>query len=270
MSTEVLAGQTAFVTGGYGAIASASATLLARDGAAVLLMGRRKDALERARAAILAEVSDARVELFVGDAVQDSDVGAAIKAAYAIADRLDIVVATVGGVDFRPFEAMEAQHLRDNFDYNVTSAFHAMHHAVPLMKDGGSIVCISSTEAARPTFPFASYHVSKSALEALVRAAAEELGAKSIRVNAVRPGLTRSGATEDAMLIPEVIEIYQREVVLPRFGEPVDIANAVRYLAGPEASWVTGQSFAVDGGIGLHRHPFLAETPLLAAAMSQG
>src|SRR4051812_34497074 len=106
---DTLAGQTALVTGGSGAIATASATLLARDGAALLLMGRRKDALERSRESIVAEVPGARVELFPGDAMKEEDVASAVKAAHGIAGRLDILVPTVGGGGFKPFDALETE-----------------------------------------------------------------------------------------------------------------------------------------------------------------
>lgn len=256
--SKPLEGQTALVTGGSGAIAAASATLLAKDGAALLLTGRRQDALERSRDRILAEVPGARVELLSGDATNEADVQAAVKAAYDIAGRLDIVVATVGGGGFKPFLTLEAHDLRADFDLNVTSSFLAIRYGAPLMQPGGSIVCISSTAAKLPFAYLASYHIAKGALEALVRGAAEELGEKGIRVNAVRPGLTRSESTGPMYQTPGLLEAFEPEFPLRRFGEPIDIAHAVRYLAGPESSWVTGQSFAVDGGNELRRNPNLA------------
>lgn len=253
-----LDGQTALVTGGSGAIACAAATLLAKDGAAVLITGRRVDALERARDRILADAPEARIELRPGDATNETDVRAAIEAAHAIADRLDIVVATVGGGGFKPFLALEAQDLRQDFELNVTSSFLAIRHSAPLMRPGGSIVCISSTAAKLPFAYLAGYHIAKGALEALVRSAAEELGEKGIRVNAVRPGLTRSESTGPMYQTPGLLDAFAPEFPLRRFGEAIDIAHAVRYLAGPESAWVTGQSFAVDGGNELRRNPNLA------------
>jgi NAD(P)-dependent dehydrogenase (short-subunit alcohol dehydrogenase family) len=113
------------------------------------------------------------------------------------------------------------------------------------MRSGASIVCISST-AAKITFRhLAAYHVAKAGLEGLVRAAAEELGANGTRVNAVRPGLTCSNATGAMFDALGMTELFLRVFPLARLGEPQVIAHAVRYLAGPESSWVTGQSFAV-------------------------
>ncbi len=82
-----------------------------------------------------------------------------------------------------------------------------------------------------------------------------------IRVNAVRPGLSRSNATGDMFADQGVIDRFLKEIPLARTGEPHDIAAAVRYLAGPESSWVTGQSFAVDGGQELRKNPDLASGP---------
>jgi NAD(P)-dependent dehydrogenase (short-subunit alcohol dehydrogenase family) len=114
---------------------------------------------------------------------------------------------------------------------------------------GGSIVCISS-DAAKLAWPFlASYCAAKAGLEALVRVAADELGHLGIRVNAVRPGLTRTARTEAGLLFrDEVLPKFLEQKVLHRTGVPDDIAAGIRYLAGPESSWVTGQSFAIDGG----------------------
>lgn len=256
--SAALAGKTAFLTGGAGAIALASAKLLARDGAIVVLMGRKPEAMEQARAEILADHPDARVELHLGDARAENDVKAALTFAHGIAGRLDIVVATVGGGGFKPFLEIEAAEVTDVLDLNITSAFLTMRHGAPLMDEGGSIVCISSNAAKRPFGGLAIYHAAKAGLEALVEGAAEELGAQGIRVNAVRPGLTRSGATGPMFESDAVRALFLKEYPLGRLGEAEDIAQAVRYLAGPEASWVTGQSFAVDGGNELRKNPDLS------------
>lgn len=256
--TGALAGKTALVTGGTGAIALASARLLVRDGAAVVLMGRRKDALEAGQAALRAEFPGARVELSIGDACSEAEVCAAIDAAHAIADRLDIIVATVGGGGFKPFLQVGAGELRDALDLNILSAFLAIRHGAPRMASGGAIVCISSNAATRPFRYLSTYHVAKAGLEALVAAAAEELGQTGVRVNAVRPGLTRSGGTGPMFDSEAVRDMFLAEYPLGRLGEAEDIAEAVRYLAGPEASWVTGQSLAVDGGNELRKNPDLS------------
>jgi NAD(P)-dependent dehydrogenase (short-subunit alcohol dehydrogenase family) len=263
-----LAGKTAIVTGGNGGIGAASAKILLEAGAAVLIMARRLDALEQTRAALLDAVPEGKVAIFAGDGMVQADVEAALAAAYAIQGRLDIVVATVGGGNgFRPLLMLDADTFRAQFDRNIVSAFLAIRYGAPLMERGGSIVCISSNAATMPFNGLAAYHTVKGALENLVRAAAEELGAAGIRVNAVRPGLTRNGRVSYLFDEPSIFNRFLAEFPLGRSGAPADIAGAVRYLAGPESSWVTGQSFAVDGGQELRRNPDLSE--MMAASIGR-
>jgi NAD(P)-dependent dehydrogenase (short-subunit alcohol dehydrogenase family) len=259
MTAKPLAGMTAIVTGASGGIGSASAELLLRDGATLMILARRKEALEETKAELLAAAPDGRVEMFVGDGMVEEDIKAAFDRAYAIQNRLDIVVATVGGGNgFKPMLMLDAQTFRDQFDRNVVSAFLAIRYGAPLMQPGGSIVCISSTAAKLPFNGLAAYHTAKGGLENLVRAAAEELGDAGIRVNAVRPGLTRSKRVSYLFTDEEIFGRFLNEFPIRRAGEPVDIGQAVRYLAGPESAWVTGQSFAVDGGQELRKNPDLA------------
>jgi NAD(P)-dependent dehydrogenase (short-subunit alcohol dehydrogenase family) len=256
---NALAGKAAIVTGGAGGIGSASARLLVRDGAAVLLMGRRLEPLEKTRDALVAEFPDAVVDVCAGDGCEEADVRAALDKAFKMLGRLDIIVATVGGGGFRPLLMLDAETFKKELTVNIISAFLAVRYGVPMMEGGGSVVCISSTAATLPFAYLPAYHTSKSGLEGFVRAAAEELGAAGVRVNAVRPGLTRSDATGPMFATPDILDRFIAEFPLGRAGEPEDIAQAVRYLAGPESSWVTGQSFAVDGGNEIRKNPDLSD-----------
>ncbi len=255
---NALAGTSAFVTGGAGGIGSASARLLVRDGAAVLLMGRRKEPLEKTRDALLNEFPDALIDIHAGDGCEEKDVRAGLDKTFALQGRLDIIVSTVGGGGFRPLLMLDADTFRAELNVNIISAFLTVRYGVPMM-EGGSIVCISSTAATLPFAYLPAYHTSKGGLENFVRAAAEELGSAGVRVNAVRPGLTRSDATGPMFASPEILDRFIAEFPLGRAGEPEDIAQAVRYLAGPESSWVTGQSFAVDGGNEIRKNPDLSD-----------
>ena len=250
---------TAIVTGANGGIGTASSELLLRDGATVMILARRRKELEETKAELLAAVPDGQVEIFVGDGMVEKDIETAFAQAYAINNRLDIVVATVGGGNgFKPMLMLDAETFRAQFDRNVVSAFLAIRYGAPLMQPGGSIVCISSTAAKLPFNGLAAYHTAKGGLENLIRAAAEELGAAGIRVNAVRPGLTRSKRVGYLFTDDTIFNKFLDEFPLRRAGMPADIGYAVRYLAGPEAAWVTGQSFAVDGGQELRRNPDLS------------
>ena len=258
-NTQALAGKTAFITGGGGAIGSESALHLVRDGAAVLLMGRRAEVLERARHKILKEVPGGRVQIFAGDAGKLADIRAAIDAALAIQGSLDIVVTTVGGGVFRPFLMLDLESFNEQFTYNFTTAFLAIRYAIPKMGRGGSVIAISSNAAGNVTPWMSAYMASKGALEQMIRGIAEELGGAGIRANVVRPGLVRTELGEHPSEDDRVYRAVITETPLGRTGVPEDIAGAVRYLAGPESSWMTGQIFAVDGGAELRKNPLLMD-----------
>lgn len=257
MAEQVFEGKTVFVTGGSGGIGGACAEALVREGAAALLMGRRLEALEETRAGILERNPGAEIALFAGDGCSEPDVKAALAEAYALRDRLDVVIPTVGGGAIRPLLMHDAETFRTDVELNVMSAFLAVRYAAPLMvkNGGGSIVCISS-DAAKLPFPWLpAYVTAKHGLEGFVRAAAEELGRFKIRVNAVRPGMTRTNATAALFADDEIYRRFASEKPLGRLGEPEDVSAGVRYLAGPESSWVTGQSFAIEGGNELRKAP---------------
>jgi NAD(P)-dependent dehydrogenase (short-subunit alcohol dehydrogenase family) len=254
-----LAGATALITGGAGSIGSSAALHMLCDGAAVLLMGRRRDALEQTRDYCLDQVPDGQVEVLSGNARDSADVRSAVSSAYAISGRLDIIVTTVGGGEFRPLLMHDAESFAEEFDLNVISAFLAIRHGVPLMGRGGAIVCVSSNASHNVTPWMSAYAVAKGALENLVRAAADEFGHLGIRVNAVRPGLTRTAEGHSKSADDRVVDAVLAEVPLNRIGRPDDIGAAIRYLAGPESSWVTGQSLAIDGGAELRKNPNIME-----------
>jgi len=259
MASGAFEGKTLFVTGGSGAIGGACAEAIVRDGAAALLMGRGLDALEETRRGILERVPGARVELFAGDAMDEDQVKAGLAAARDLQGSLDVVIPTVGGGEIRPLLMHDKASFQATLDLNMMSAFLAVRHAAPIMaaNGGGAIVCISS-DAAKLVFPWLpAYTTGKSALEGFVRAAAEELSPFKIRVNAVRPGMTRSAGTAALFADEEIYRRFAAEKPLGRLGEPEDVAAGVRYLAGPESSWVTGQSLAIEGGNELRKAPDL-------------
>jgi NAD(P)-dependent dehydrogenase (short-subunit alcohol dehydrogenase family) len=250
MGNDVFKGQTAVVTGASSGIGLESARILAHDGAAVLLMGRREDMLAKARESILSTEPGARIETYSGDASDEAAVKAALQKAYAINGRLDILVPAVGGDDnYYPFLMETKDHFNYVLNRNLISAFLIMRYGAPLMHPhGGSIVCISTTTVTQQSTGLAAYVASKAGLERLIKLVALELGGAKIRVNSVRPGLTRSEATEFMFAVPGTEEDFAAITPLGRVGEPEDLARAVRFFAGPESAWITGQNIACDGG----------------------
>jgi NAD(P)-dependent dehydrogenase (short-subunit alcohol dehydrogenase family) len=244
MDGVALKGKSALVTGASASIGLASARALAQDGAAVVMVSRSKSGLSQAQSALQAELPHARIEGFVGDATHEEELKAALAFAHGLSGRLDIVVSTVGGALMKPLLMREAEDVRAELEVNFMSTFLAIRHGVPLMAEGGSIVCISSVAVTQPMWGQSIYSAAKAGLERLVRAAAFELGGAGIRVNAVRPGLT---VTPGAPEMPHAAAAVA-ETPLGRGGLPDDVAKVVRFLAGPESGWVTGQTFSVDGG----------------------
>jgi NAD(P)-dependent dehydrogenase (short-subunit alcohol dehydrogenase family) len=262
MTGDGLAGVGALVTGGGGGLGSAAARWLARDGAAVTIMGRTEATLVRARDEIAQQLGPSHgVNIFVGDALERHDVEAGLACAADHAGGLGIAVATVGGGVIGPLLARDEVELLDEIRRNVVGTFLVIKHSVPHLVEngGGAIVCVSS-DAATMSWPFmVGYATAKAAVDAMVRTAADELGHLKVRVNAVRPGLTRTNSPNSKALFSnrELIEEFVREKPLGRTGEPDDIAAGIRFLAGPESAWVTGQSLAIEGGNELRKAPSL-------------
>ena len=246
--TRALEGKTALVTGASQSIGLASARLLARDGATVVIMGRGEGGLARARDRLREDVPGSRIEMVVGDACDEAALKAALTYAHGLSDRLDILVPTVGGGVMQPIMMRDLASVRQEFEVNYVSVFLMIRHGVPLLARGGTIVCISTVAVNQTYFGLGLYGASKAAMERMVRAAAFELGGAGIRVNAVRPGMTVPSEVLADPAQAAGYRVYADQTPLGRVGVPEDIASAVRYLAGPESGWVTGQSFSVDGG----------------------
>jgi NAD(P)-dependent dehydrogenase (short-subunit alcohol dehydrogenase family) len=142
-------------------------------------------------------------------------------------------------------------------DTNLTGAFLAVKHAGLAMarSGGGSIVAISSVAAAVTHRFMAAYCVSKVALDGLVRNAADELGVAGIRVNSVRPGIVPTELAAPLEADDHVRNDYLHQMPVSRLGTVDDVAALVRFLAGPESGWVTGENISVDGGHFLRRGP---------------
>jgi NAD(P)-dependent dehydrogenase (short-subunit alcohol dehydrogenase family) len=268
MSEKPLSGQTAFITGGSGGIGSSAAKFLLRDGAAVVLMGRSRETLDSARSALLERTPDGNVQIHVGDAGSAGDVRAGLQLAHDLQGGLNIVVPTVGGGGFMPLLMHDETSFMEQLELNILTAFLAIRYGVPMMKNGGSIVCVSSTAAVLPFPGLSSYCAAKGGLEQFIRTAADELSTAHVRVNAVRPGITQTVGTGPMFAAPAIIEPFIEQIPLGRGGFADDIGQAIRYLAGPESGWVTGQSFAVDGGQELRRNPDLG--PMLRHLFGDG
>jgi NAD(P)-dependent dehydrogenase (short-subunit alcohol dehydrogenase family) len=251
-----LSGQSALVTGGGSGIGLACAQALAHDGAAVVLAGRDTDRLAAGRTEILAALPEADVRAIRCDVTSETDVEDAC-AATSAAGRFSIVVANAGYGSAAPFHRTTLDDWSGIIGTNLTGAFLTMRTAVPYLVagGGGSIVAISSIAGVETHRFMTPYCVSKAGLEMLVQQVADELGSSGVRANAVRPGLVPTDATAGMMSIPEIVDDYHAQMPLGRAGTTDDIADLVRFLAGPESSWITGTCISADGGHHLRRGP---------------
>ena len=262
MSNTSLAGASALVTGGGSGIGLGVARHLARDGAALVLAGRSLERLEAGRAAIVAEVPDASVHVWPCDVTDEQ----AVERACALAGeagRFTMCVANAGFGSAAPFHLTSLDEWNSVIGTNLTGAFLTMKHAVPhlVANGGGSIVAVSSIAAPLTHRFMSAYCVSKAGLEMLVKQVADELGGSGVRANAVRPGLVPTDATVTLTTTDVIRDDYLAQMPLARTGTDDDVAALVRFLLGPESSWITGQCIGVDGGHTLRRGPDI--TPVM-------
>ena len=245
---NALVGQRAIVIGGGSGIGFGSARALARDGALVTIAGRTEAKLQKACATLADD--GLTVHYAVCDALSSDSVRAAVEAASDGEGRLDIGVVVPGMGSIKPVLLFDPDEFSTAVDGNVRPIFNLLKWAGQAMvrNGSGSFVAISSTAAVFSARYLASYCAGKAAVDQLVRVAADELGELNIRVNSVQPGMTRTDTTEASFNNPKMMAAFLDGQPIKRQGAVDDIAQAVRYFAGPESSWVTGQLLTVDGG----------------------
>lgn len=248
-----LAGQHAFITGGGSGIGLACARAFLADGARVTIMGRTRDKLEAA-ARELGKLGD--VGLHVGDVAQEAEVQAALEAAHAVLP-LAIAVANAGTGGIAPLTVTSDDDWQRILQTNLSGTFYTFKHAGRLIAGakGGALCAISSIAGVRTHRFMHAYCASKAAIDMLVRTTADELGVSGVRVNSVCPGLVDTEIAAGLFATEAVHQDYLDCMPIGRTGTPEDIANAVRFLCGPESSWITGVSLSVDGGHHLRRGP---------------
>ncbi|WP_298197032.1 SDR family NAD(P)-dependent oxidoreductase [Novosphingobium sp.] len=248
MSQE-FAGKVALITGGSDGIGLATALLLARGGASVVICGRRQEMLDQARARIEAE--GGRVEAIRLD-VSDLDAYAAVVADVAARHgRLDMLVNNAMSVHYAPIGRLKLEHWRKDFAVNAEAVFVGTKAAMTVMAEqgGGSIVNIASTTGIRAMANYASYSASKAALIQFSAVAAMEGSRKGIRVNVVVPGQVDTAATLDfAAKAPEIAAQTADAIPMGRGGQPEELAEAIVFLLSDRASYITGIALPVDGG----------------------
>ena len=165
----------------------------------------------------------------------------AVEAGLATLGPFDALVNAAGLARVAPLTEITPKGWDLLIDVNLTGAFNVLRAAAPHLKDGASIVIISSIDSEMPVSGLAHYCASKAGVEALSRSAALELGPRGIRCNVVAPGVVRTP--------------------LSRLGALDDVADVVCFLVSPAARWITGARIPVDGGLSLREHPSMLAEP---------
>ncbi|MDQ2649686.1 MAG: SDR family oxidoreductase [Actinomycetota bacterium] len=247
-----ITGKTALVTGGGSGIGLGSATRLAVDGAHVTICGRTEAKLQDAVAHIEPSVGDGgSIRYIVADITVEDQMEAAMAFTAEPTDRLDIVFANAGGsTHIGPLESADEAALRSTIELNLLGTMLTLKHAVAPMRagGGGSIITMSSGAGAFPHRMLWAYGAAKAGIDMLTKSAAEELGEAGIRVNSVQPGIIDDDLMSFITAGGPLLDDYIAGMPLGRVGTVEDIAEAVRFLAGSESSWITGINLPIDGG----------------------
>jgi NAD(P)-dependent dehydrogenase (short-subunit alcohol dehydrogenase family) len=242
-----LEGKVAVITGGNSGIGLATAKRFVTEGAYVFVTGRRQNELDTAVSEIGQNVTDVQ-----GDVSNLVDLDRLYSVVKQQRGHIDILFANAGLGEFATLGQISEAHFDKTFAVNVKGLLFTVQKAVPLFKDGGSIILNSSIAASKGVEGFSVYSASKAAVRSFARTWTVDLRHRKIRVNAVSPGPIDTQALSDLMKNEEQSRQLKKDLVssvpLRRMGTPDEVAKVVTFLASDESSYVTGIELFVDGG----------------------
>ncbi len=246
------------ITGGGSGIGEAAAAKLAADGANVTICGRTEDKLIGAVERISESAAEGvTVQHVIADVTDEAAVLAAVAAATEQTGRLDGLFACAGGsTGIGPLATSDVDTIHSTMELNYIGTFLCIKHGGRQMArqgGGGSIIGCSSHAGTDSFRCLGAYGAAKAGLDHLCRTAADEMGEFGVRVNSVQPGIVGTDLMTPITGGGRLLDDYIPQIPLGRIGQPDEIAEMVRFLIGPESSWITGQNFAVDGGQNLRR-----------------
>ncbi|KQM18201.1 SDR family NAD(P)-dependent oxidoreductase [Novosphingobium sp. Leaf2] len=246
--TERFNNKVVVVTGGTSGIGLATATAFVAEGAAVFITGRRQDVLDAAVREIGGRVTGVRADMS-----NLADIDRVYDAVQQQYPHIDVLFANAGGGDMLPLGAITEEHYQRTFDTNVKGTIFTVQKALPLLKDGASIVLTSSNAGASGTPAFSVYGASKAAVRNLARSWILDLKDRHIRVNVVSPGPIDTVGLTDVFGGGEqaqgVKDFLASQIPVGRVGRPEEIAKAALFLASDDASFINGAELFVDGGL---------------------
>lgn len=249
-NTKKLEGKVALVTGASKGIGAAIAKHLAAEGASVVVnYSTGKTGAARVVSEIIAQGGKALA--IQADVARKTDIERLLAGTQTAFGRLDILVNNAGIYEFSPLEQITEEHFHKQFNLNVLGLILTTQEALKYFRpEGASVINISSVVSTL-TPPNASvYSATKGAVDVITGSLAKELGARKIRVNAIRPGLVETEGTHaGGFATGDLAENFVQQTALGRIGQPQDIATAAVFLASDDSSWITGETLRVAGGV---------------------
>jgi NAD(P)-dependent dehydrogenase (short-subunit alcohol dehydrogenase family) len=238
-----LAGKIAVITGATSGLALATAKLFVAEGAYVFITGRRQQQLDEAVKSIGSNVIGVQ-----GDASKISDIDRLYQTVETEKGQIDILYASAGLAELHvPIGSVTEEHFDKTFDLNVRGTLFTVQKALPLFKDGGSIIMTGSIAGLKGFEGLGVYNASKAAVRSFARTWTNDLKKRKIRVNVISPGPIDTGSLVG--MPKEVKDAFVSLIPMGRIGQPEEIARAALFLASDDSSFVTGVELCVDGGL---------------------